>query len=77
VIAALVGQMSIMYAIGVTAARQPLNNLILVCIFHHAEIHKPDSWTVFLATDGLPTFIPPPHVDPLQRPRRNRYHPRQ
>jgi len=32
---------------------------------------------VFIDTDGLPTFIPPAHVDPLQSPRRNRYHRRQ
>ena len=54
-----------------------IDNLILLCSYHHAEVHRPDSWTVFMATDGLPTFIPPAHVDPLQRPRRNRYHRRQ
>ena len=54
-----------------------LDNLALVCGFHHGELHKPDSWTAFIDTDGLPTFIPPAHVDPLQRPRRNRYHRRQ
>jgi hypothetical protein len=51
-----------------------LNNSVLVCPFHHAELHKKDGWVVYIATDGLPTFIPPPHVDPQQRPRRNRYH---
>jgi hypothetical protein len=54
-----------------------LDNLVLVCAYHHGELHKPDSWTVFIDTDGLPTFIPPTHIDPLQRPQRNRYHPRQ
>jgi hypothetical protein len=54
-----------------------LHNLVLVCAYHHGELHKPDSWTVFLDTDGLPTFIPPACVDPLQRPQRNKYHRRQ
>jgi hypothetical protein len=54
-----------------------LDNLVLLCWFHHGEIHRPNGWTVFMAPDGLPTFIPPKHVDPLQRPRRNRYHRRQ
>ena len=51
-----------------------LSNIVLLCGFHHGEIHKADNWTVFIAADGLPTFIPPKHVDPEQRPRRNRYH---
>jgi hypothetical protein len=54
-----------------------LDNLVLLCSFHHDELHKPDNWTVFLDTDGLPTFIPPAHVDPDQKPRRNKYHRRQ
>jgi hypothetical protein len=32
---------------------------------------------VFIATDGLPTFIPPAHVDPERKPVRNKYHRRQ
>jgi len=54
-----------------------LDNLLLVCRYHHGELHEPNSWTVFIDTDGLPTYIPPTHVDPLQRPRRNEYHRRQ
>jgi hypothetical protein len=54
-----------------------VDNAVLVCSFHHGELHKPDNWTVFLDVDGLPTFIPPKHVDPLQRPQRNKYHRRQ
>jgi hypothetical protein len=53
-----------------------LDNLVLLCGYHHAQIHKADGWKVFIAPDGFPTFIPPPHVDPEQRPRRSRYHPR-
>jgi hypothetical protein len=54
-----------------------LDNLVLLCSFHHAEVHKPHGWTVFMDTDARPTFIPPAHIDPLQRPRRNKYHRRQ
>jgi hypothetical protein len=51
-----------------------LANGVLLCGFHHRAIHQPGGWTVFIDTDGRPTFIPPTWVDPLQRPRRNRYH---
>jgi hypothetical protein len=51
-----------------------LGNAALLCGFHHTELHKTGGWTMFIAPDGLPTFIPPRHVDPEQRPRRNRYH---
>jgi hypothetical protein len=57
-----------------SGGRTSLDNGVLLCGFHHREIHQPDSWTVHIATDGLPTFTPPPHIDPLQRPRRNTYH---
>jgi hypothetical protein len=53
-----------------------LDNVLLACAYHHSELHKPDGWTVFIAPDGLPTFIPK-RVDPLQRPQRNRFHRRQ
>jgi hypothetical protein len=29
-----------------------------------------------MASDGLPTFVPPRRLDPQQTPQRNRYHPR-
>jgi len=54
-----------------------LDNILLVCGFHHGELHKPTSWTVFIAPDGRPTFIPPMRIDPSQRPQRNKYHRRQ
>jgi hypothetical protein len=54
-----------------------VDNAVLVCSFHHDELPEPDNWTVFLDVDGLPTFIPPAHIDPEQKPRRNKYHRRQ
>jgi hypothetical protein len=54
-----------------------LGNLVLLCGFHHSEVHRPEHWTVFIARDGLPTFVPPKHIDPDQKPVRNKYHRRQ
>ena len=54
-----------------------LENLVLLCSYHHGEIHRPDGWTVFMDTDSYPTFIPPAYIDPRQRPQRNKYHRRQ
>jgi hypothetical protein len=50
-----------------------LDNSVLLCGHHHRTIHH-GHWTVRLATDRLPEFIPPTYVDPWQRPRRNLYH---
>ena len=50
-----------------------LDNAVLLCGQHHRLIHHSD-WQVRLNPDGLPEFIPPAHVDPEQRPRRNQYH---
>jgi hypothetical protein len=54
-----------------------LENLVLLCTYHHGEIHKPGGWTVFVETDGYPTFVAPTYLDPLQRPRRSNYHRRE
>jgi hypothetical protein len=52
-----------------------LDNLVLLCRRHHRLIHDPDpGWHIQLATDGRPDFIPPPHIDPDQHPRRNLFH---
>ncbi|MFD5091242.1 DUF222 domain-containing protein [Amycolatopsis thailandensis] len=50
-----------------------LRNLVLLCGFHHRLIHHGD-WQVRMAADGLPEFIPPQYLDPLQRIRRNTLH---
>jgi hypothetical protein len=53
-----------------------LNNAVLLCPHHHRVIHQ-GYWQVMIAADGLPQFIPPPYIDPEQRPRRNAYHRRE
>jgi hypothetical protein len=45
-----------------------LDNLVLLCRADHRQIHSTD-WIVRIR-DGLPEFIPPPWIDPEQRPRR-------
>ncbi|HEY5783995.1 MAG TPA: DUF222 domain-containing protein [Microlunatus sp.] len=47
-----------------------LDNSVLLCAFHHRTIHHGD-WTVRIAADRLPEFIPPTWIDPTQRPRRH------
>lgn len=47
-----------------------LHNLVLLCRRHHETIHH-RGWAVRIAPDGLPELIPPPWLDPHQRPRRN------
>ncbi|WP_444949598.1 DUF222 domain-containing protein [Micromonospora ureilytica] len=54
---------------GVTA----LGNAVLLCGYHHRFIHRGD-WTVRIAADGRPDFLPPSWLDPLRTPRRNLYH---
>ena len=46
-------------------------NGVLLCSHHHHVIHK-EHWTIQLQ-NGIPWFIPPPHIDPRQKPRRNSY----
>ncbi len=52
-----------------------VDNGVLLCAHHHRVVHQ-DGWQVRLGPDKRPEFIPPPHVDPLRRPRRNVYHQR-
>ena len=45
-----------------------MNNLVLLCGFHHRLIHHSD-WDVFIGTDQHPWFVPPASVDPYRQPR--------
>jgi Domain of unknown function (DUF222) len=45
------------------------DNGTLLCTHHHHIIHK-EQWTIQVKT-GIPWFIPPPHLDPHQKPQRN------
>ncbi|WP_211877090.1 HNH endonuclease signature motif containing protein [Pseudarthrobacter albicanus] len=47
------------------------DNGTILCSHHHHLVHK-EQWTIQLRT-GIPWFIPPPHLDPRQEPRRNHY----
>ncbi|BCW65010.1 hypothetical protein StoSoilB22_39830 [Arthrobacter sp. StoSoilB22] len=48
------------------------DNGTLLCSHHHHIIHK-EQWRIDMTT-GAPWFIPPPHIDPHQKPRRNHHH---
>jgi hypothetical protein len=48
-----------------------LINGVLLCGYHHRLIHGNTGWVITMAADGRPDFIPPAHIDPLQRPLRN------
>jgi hypothetical protein len=50
-----------------------LDNLTLLCERHHRLVHC-GGWEVRMGGDGRPDFIPPAHLDPLRRPRRNTMH---
>jgi hypothetical protein len=53
--------------------RTSYNNGVLLCTYHHSEIHR-GAWTIAFADDGVPEFIPPTWIDAEQRPRRNTLH---
>ncbi|WP_290857096.1 HNH endonuclease signature motif containing protein [Hamadaea sp.] len=50
-----------------------LANSVLLCGFHHREIHH-GHWQVRIRTDGFPEFLPPAFIDPLRRPVQNTLH---
>jgi hypothetical protein len=51
------------------------DNGVALCRHHHQLIHH-GGWTIQLGADRRPDFIPPTHIDPHHRPRRNPYHQR-
>ncbi|MGC3995647.1 MAG: DUF222 domain-containing protein [Propionicimonas sp.] len=57
--------------------RTDLSNLVLLCRHHHGVIEPAryglrDQWSVEIAEDGLPEFLPPARYGPPRRPMRNR-----
>ena len=53
--------------------RTDVSNGVLLCRRHHRAVHN-EGWAVRMVGSGVPEFIPPPYLDPLQRPRRNLIH---
>ena len=43
-----------------------IDNLVLICKYHHTR-HLNHGWVIDMR-DGIPWFIPPPTIDPDQRP---------
>jgi hypothetical protein len=50
-----------------------LENLTLLCGFHHREFERCGGWAVAVI-DGIPNWIPPPWIDPDRTPVRNTMH---
>jgi len=50
-----------------------IENGALFCFFHHHLLHDSD-WSARLAADGVVEVIPPPRIDPQQRPLRHARH---
>ena len=48
-----------------------LANGALFCFFHHHLLHNGE-WDCRVADDGIPEVIPPPRIDPQQKPMRHR-----
>lgn len=49
-----------------------LDNTALLCGYHHTLVHQGE-WAIHMI-DGIPHFIPPPWIDPAQKPERNTLH---
>ncbi|GAA3836280.1 hypothetical protein KACC15558_17910 [Brevibacterium ammoniilyticum] len=47
--------------------RTDINNLALVCSYHHHQLDRSD-WEMRMLADGRPSWIPPAAVDPARRP---------
>ena len=55
---------------GSTAGRPAWPTASCSAVHHHRFIHT-GAWTVRMAADGLPEFLPPVWIDAARRPRRN------
>lgn len=47
-----------------------LTNCVTLCSFHH-RLYDAGTWSLRFAADGVPEAIPPPWIDPEQKPRRH------
>lgn len=47
------------------------HNGALLCTHHHHLIHK-EQWKIRVL-NGVPWYIPPPHIDPTQKPQQNHF----
>jgi hypothetical protein len=47
-----------------------VDNGALLCLAHHRRVHL-QGWEMRLGRNGLPELIPPPSLDPTQRPRQH------
>ncbi|WP_019146190.1 HNH endonuclease signature motif containing protein [Aeromicrobium massiliense] len=50
-----------------------IDNGALFCFFHHHLLHDSD-WQARLGHDGVVEVVPPPRIDPMQRPLRHARH---
>ncbi|WP_094274667.1 HNH endonuclease signature motif containing protein [Rhodococcus sp. OK302] len=52
-----------------------MDNLVLLCRSHHTLMHRKagfaGQWEIKMGSDHKPWFIPPPAIDPEQKPRRS------
>ncbi|MDI9917571.1 HNH endonuclease signature motif containing protein [Rhodococcus sp. IEGM 1379] len=52
-----------------------MDNLVLLCRSHHTLMHRKagftGKWEIKMGSDHKPWFIPPPAIDPKQKPRRS------
>ena len=50
-----------------------IDNMCLLCVYHHRHFQAA-GWTVRIADDDQPEWLPPPWLDPDQKPVRNTVH---
>jgi len=48
------------------------DKLALACGYHNNEAPRQDWYAIML--DGVPHWVPPPHIDPQRKPQRNKVH---
>jgi hypothetical protein len=48
------------------------DKLVIACPYHNNEAPRQDWYAIML--DGIPHWVPPPHIDPERKPQRNHVH---